>query len=102
MATVELPQYELHVAGGSLPPADGRFYETVDPYTGEPWARVPDAGEADVDRAVAGVRDARPWLPGVGIDGLVEATVSRREAPARDMQLVLREFDRGHARTIRR
>ncbi len=58
MATVELPQYELHVAGGSLPPADGRFYETVDPYTGEPWARVPDAGEADVDRAVAAARAA--------------------------------------------
>ncbi len=34
MATVELPQYELYVAGGSFPPADGRFYETVDPYTG--------------------------------------------------------------------
>ena len=58
MATVELPQYELHVAGGSLPPADGRFYETVDPYTGEAWARVPDAGEADVDRAVAAARAA--------------------------------------------
>ena len=58
MATVELPQYELHVAGGSLAPAGGRFYETVDPYTGEPWARVPDADEQDVDRAVGAARAA--------------------------------------------
>ena len=41
MATAELPRYELYVAGESFPPAGGRFYETVDPYTGEPWARVP-------------------------------------------------------------
>ena len=34
MATVGLPQYELYVAGGSFPPANGRFYDTVDPYTG--------------------------------------------------------------------
>jgi (Z)-2-((N-methylformamido)methylene)-5-hydroxybutyrolactone dehydrogenase len=58
MATVELPQYELYVAGGSFPPANGRFYETVDPYTRQPWARVPDAGEEDVDRAVGAARAA--------------------------------------------
>ncbi|HWT23448.1 MAG TPA: hypothetical protein VN213_08075 [Solirubrobacteraceae bacterium] len=34
MATVELPQYGLYVAGGSFPPAGGRFYDTIDPYTG--------------------------------------------------------------------
>jgi aldehyde dehydrogenase (NAD+) len=58
MATIELPTYELYLAGGSLPPAGGRFYETVDPYTGEPWARVPDADEQDVDRAVGAARAA--------------------------------------------
>src|SRR5262249_3562644 len=58
MATVELPQYELYVAGGSFPPANGRFYETADPYTGQPWARVPDASEEDVDRAVGAARTA--------------------------------------------
>ncbi len=57
MATVGLPQYDLYVAGGSFPPANGRFYDTVDPYTGEPWARVPDADEADVERAVGAARD---------------------------------------------
>ena len=58
MATVDLPQYDLYVAGGSFPPANGRFYDTVDPYTGEPWARVPDADEQDVERAVGAARTA--------------------------------------------
>src|SRR5918994_3474538 len=58
MATVELPQYELYVAGGTSAPASGRFYETVDPYTGQPWARVPDAGDEDVERAVEAARAA--------------------------------------------
>ena len=58
MATVDLPQYELYVAGGSFPPANGRFYDTLDPYTGEAWARVPDADEQDVDRAVGAARTA--------------------------------------------
>ena len=26
MTTAELPKYELYVAGGSFPPANGRFY----------------------------------------------------------------------------
>src|SRR5688500_2617695 len=58
MATAELPKYELYVAGGSFPPANGRFYDTVDPYTGQPWARVPDADEQAVDRAVGAARAA--------------------------------------------
>jgi aldehyde dehydrogenase (NAD+) len=58
MATVELPHYDLSIAGSPVPSAGGRFYDTVDPYSGEPWARVPDADEQDVDRAVAAARAA--------------------------------------------
>ena len=58
MATVELPHYDLSIAGSPVPSAGGRFYDTVDPYSGEPWARVPDADEEDVDRAVAAARAA--------------------------------------------
>ncbi|HET8949973.1 MAG TPA: aldehyde dehydrogenase family protein, partial [Solirubrobacteraceae bacterium] len=104
MATVELPQYELHVAGGSLPPADGRFYETVDPYTGEPWARVPDAGEADVDRAVAAARAAfeGEWGALTGFQrsrlmhrlaDLIERDADRlAQLESRDSGKLLREF----------
>ncbi len=33
-------------------------FESIDPYTGEPWATVPKAGQADVDDAVAAARAA--------------------------------------------
>ena len=104
MATVELPQYELYVAGGSFPPANGRFYETVDPYTGEPWARVPDAGDADVDRAVGAARAAfeGEWGALTGFErsrlmhrlaDLIERDADRlAELESRDSGKLLREF----------
>jgi (Z)-2-((N-methylformamido)methylene)-5-hydroxybutyrolactone dehydrogenase len=104
MATVELPQYELHVAGGSVPPADGAFYETIDPYTREPWARVPDAGDADVDRAVAAARAAfeGEWGELTGFErsrlmhrlaDLIERDAGRlAELESRDSGKLLREF----------
>jgi len=56
-------QFEMFIDGATTGAASGRTYESVDPYTGEPWARVPDAGAADVDRAVAAARAAfeGPW-----------------------------------------
>ena|SRR5271168_926200 len=33
-------------------------FESVDPYTGEPWATVPEAAKADVDDAVRAARAA--------------------------------------------
>jgi acyl-CoA reductase-like NAD-dependent aldehyde dehydrogenase len=50
--------YDLHIGGSWLPAADGATYETVNPATGAPWARVPDAGAADVDSAVGAARAA--------------------------------------------
>src|SRR5215470_15670706 len=104
MATVELPQYELYVAGGTFPPANGRFYETVDPYTGEPWARVPDAGEEDVDRAVGAARAAfeGEWGAKTGFErsrlmhrlaDLIDENADRlAELESRDSGKLLREF----------
>src|SRR3954453_21765060 len=104
MATVELPQYDLYVAGGTFPPANGRFYETVDPYTGAPWARVPDAGDEDVDRAVGAARSAfeGEWSALTGFQrsrlmhrlaDLVERDAGRlAELESRDSGKLLREF----------
>jgi aldehyde dehydrogenase (NAD+) len=43
-------------------------FESIDPYTGQPWAQVPEAEQADVDDAVAAARAALsgPWgtMPG--------------------------------------
>ena len=39
-------------------------FESIDPYTGEPWAVLPEASQADVDDAVRAARaafDGGPW-----------------------------------------
>jgi aldehyde dehydrogenase (NAD+) len=53
--------YGLHIAGATV--ETERTYETLNPYTGEPWATVADAGAADVDAAVRAAREALhgPW-----------------------------------------
>jgi (Z)-2-((N-methylformamido)methylene)-5-hydroxybutyrolactone dehydrogenase len=111
MATVGLPQYDLYVAGGSFPPANGKFYETVDPYTGEPWARVPDADEADVERAVGAARTAfeGEWGAMTGFQrsrlmhrlaDLIDENADRlAELESRDSGKLLREFS-GQMRAI--
>jgi (Z)-2-((N-methylformamido)methylene)-5-hydroxybutyrolactone dehydrogenase len=62
-ATEQLVEFELIIAGEQVTAASGATYDSVDPFTGRPWARVPDADAADVDRAVAAARAALsgPW-----------------------------------------
>lgn len=35
-------RYELAVGGARQPAASGATYDTVNPCTGQPWARVPE------------------------------------------------------------
>jgi len=53
MSASSLPRYDLFVAGRPMPSASGKTYETVNPYTGKPWAVIPDGG-ADDGRQRAG------------------------------------------------
>lgn len=46
------------IAGERVPSLEGRTFETFNPATGESIARVTEAGESDVDRAVAAARRA--------------------------------------------
>jgi len=57
------PRYSLFIGGEFVPPADGGYFATLNPATEEPLAEVAQAGQADVDRAVAAARDAYegPW-----------------------------------------
>src|ERR1700683_3270736 len=57
-ATAQLVEFDLLIGGESAAAASGSTYDSVDPFTGRPWARVPDGGAADVDRAVAAARAA--------------------------------------------
>jgi acyl-CoA reductase-like NAD-dependent aldehyde dehydrogenase len=48
----------LVIGEESVPAADGRTFETIDPATGEPICEVAQAGAEDVDRAVGAARAA--------------------------------------------
>ena len=57
-------ELRLYIDGEFCEAADGSRFDTIDPSTGEAWASVPEAGQADVDRAVAAAENAwrtGPW-----------------------------------------
>jgi aldehyde dehydrogenase (NAD+) len=56
--------YQHWIDGAPVAPASGEWLDTVDPYHGETWARVPRGNRQDVDRAVAAAHEAMhtgPW-----------------------------------------
>ncbi|WP_375486136.1 aldehyde dehydrogenase [uncultured Mycobacterium sp.] len=62
-AAQQLLEFTLLIGGRQVPAASGATYDSVDPFSGRPWARVPDADTVDVDHAVAAAREALngPW-----------------------------------------
>ncbi|MFD1734375.1 aldehyde dehydrogenase family protein [Deinococcus malanensis] len=59
-----LPEYPLYIGGQFVPAQSGALVETVNPYTGQAWACVPEAGPEDVNTAVRAARsalDEGPW-----------------------------------------
>src|SRR2546426_3066918 len=60
-------EFELFAGGSWVKPASGEWFDVINPATTQRIARVPQAGKADVDAAVAAARAAfRGWsgLPG--------------------------------------
>ncbi|HZC64641.1 MAG TPA: aldehyde dehydrogenase family protein [Streptosporangiaceae bacterium] len=57
------PRYGLFIGGEFVPPAADQYFATLNPATEEPLAEVAQAGEQDVDRAVAAAQAAYegPW-----------------------------------------
>lgn len=54
----ELETFRMLIGGKPSDAASGRTFETQNPFTGAPWATVPDCGPDDVDAAVAAARTA--------------------------------------------
>jgi (Z)-2-((N-methylformamido)methylene)-5-hydroxybutyrolactone dehydrogenase len=42
----------MMIGGRQVPARDGATFDSIDPFTGEPWARIARGGTADVDAAV--------------------------------------------------
>ena len=83
------PRYGLFIGGEFVPPAGDQYFATLNPATEEPLAEVAQAGQQDVDRAVAAAR----WA----YDGAWGATPGRERAKylyriARVIQERAREF----------
>jgi len=59
----QLVEFDLVIGGESTAAGSGATYDSVDPFTGRAWARVPDGDASDIDRAVAAARAALdgPW-----------------------------------------
>ena len=49
--------YQHFIDGAYADPAGGEWFDSVDPYRGEVWAKMPRGTEADVDRAVTELVD---------------------------------------------
>ena len=60
----DVKTYQLFINGQYVDPANGEWFDSIDPYRGEPWARIPRGSAADVDRAVKAADEAMwrgPW-----------------------------------------
>lgn len=59
-----LQRYETWIGGQWTASRSGKMFETSDPYTGEPWALIPECDASDVERAVDAASkafDSGPW-----------------------------------------
>ena len=54
----ELEQLSMLIGGTPTGAISGKTFETENPYTGEPWALIPDGGTEDIDAAVGAARAA--------------------------------------------
>src|SRR5215475_15242832 len=62
--TVELKTYQTYIDGKWVGAASGKTFQTFDPYTGDPWALIPECETADADIAVEAASRAfetGPW-----------------------------------------
>ena len=50
--------FRLFIDGAWRDPAGGKWFDSVEPYTGKPWARIPHCDRKDVDAAVAAAKRA--------------------------------------------
>ncbi|ABE30244.1 aldehyde dehydrogenase family protein [Paraburkholderia xenovorans LB400] len=54
----ELQAFPMVIGGERVPSASGVWLESIDPYTGEPWAKVPRGDATDAEAAVSAARKA--------------------------------------------
>jgi acyl-CoA reductase-like NAD-dependent aldehyde dehydrogenase len=74
-----LERFQNYIAGTFVDAADGRTFDSLDPYRGEPWAAIPEGSVEDIDHAVAAARTALDGEWGA-LTGFQRAALMRRLA----------------------
>jgi aldehyde dehydrogenase (NAD+) len=72
--------YQMYIGGEWVDARSGKTFESVDPFTGQVWATVPDADAQDVDDAVRAARAAFDTGPWGRMTGVERARLMRRLA----------------------
>ncbi|MFI6732959.1 aldehyde dehydrogenase family protein [Nonomuraea sp. NPDC050451] len=96
-----MPDYRNLIGGELVPASDGRFLDSVNPATGEVWARIPASGAPDAEAAVAAARRAFPsWsaLPALARAGYLRKV---SEVFARNAEELARLETRDNGRILR-
>jgi acyl-CoA reductase-like NAD-dependent aldehyde dehydrogenase len=75
----DLQRFSMLIGGEAVGALSGATFESQNPYTGRPWAVVPDGGPADVDAAVGAARAALDGEWGQ-LTGFARAALMRRLA----------------------
>ena len=59
-----MQKYQMYIDGKYVDPASGKWFDSYNPYTGEPWAQIAQGNAEDTDRAVRAAHKAYtegPW-----------------------------------------
>ncbi len=75
----ELQRFSMLIGGEAVGALSGATFRSQNPYTGQPWAEIPDGGPEDVDAAVAAARAALDGEWG-RMTGFARAALLRRLA----------------------
>jgi aldehyde dehydrogenase (NAD+) len=73
----ELEKFSMLIGGKPVGALSGRTFSSENPYTGQPWAEIPDGGPEDVDAAVSAARSALDGEWGA-MTGFARASLLRR------------------------
>jgi aldehyde dehydrogenase (NAD+) len=70
--------YQNFIDGKYVDPIGGEWMESLDPYKGGAWAKVPRSGQADVDAAVAAAKRAMTEGPFAAMTATARGKMMRR------------------------
>lgn len=91
-----MQEYQLYINAAWVKPDSGEWFDTINPYTGQPWARIPKGNAVDVDKAVAAAHAAFTTGPWATMTATARGALLRRLG-----DLIARDADKLAATEVR-